>query len=516
MSSNTILPKNDPDGNIQRSSGKLVTPNMTLDKIIIPVENVEPFVVIGNYKFTPVLSYLNTQGHTELYFTSIDNLYNEIRYTAYRSNSAIGFWHLKLKVYSGQYVKGPDYVQSALLHPGLQVYFSAWNTNKKSLRELPTGYNKWNSDEMKDETYDEIVDKNRCLNNLSILPENIQVFKNYNDLEQSKCGNKENKYKLLLMLSKTLSDMFASKVSKPALMYKNYIYDYSSNGERIYILGDIYLIQFDTIVLYYLQYKMDIFKTIDFTKGNEPKNEWGNPLQSKIVNEIHRFGDDVIPKFIPILLTTSTNSITKSGLNTEYISAGDYICKAFDYGSNEHTRQTPFQNKGHGSKKNKNYNPKNFLPHEDFPKPIGILGTYYYIGFKYDEIFPYTIIKESLKSIKLLPSPSQQLYTPRPPLRPRTVPSSSPLALPSQKLYTPHPPLRPRTVRQLPSSSPFPPPSQQLYTPPPLPRILRQLHSSPPPFLLSHGGGIRRRNKSSKTKKRYTKKYKIKTKSGRR
>jgi len=479
-----VLPINDPMGNLQRSWGRVVPEQNAINIHKIPLNPAPDFKQIDDYIFTP-LGKIDLERHEGIIFTSkLVGSEELIHYSAYRSISASGMWHLHMSVGKGAgFVKGEDYVQSTLLHISLQIYFSDWYSHPgrfktSEINESDTPEIKRLKEEMRlpftrevksldimIESIQTAGDTDRILNNLSPVPPNILPFKEYASNKENTCGNQLNKYKNLLALSARLEQTFPRP--QLTLLSKNYIYETTSNklNEHLTIVGDFYSIKFDEeIILYFLKYRADILinnfgradkknltvvtiknkkYTIDnfsqihdrtlekmfqdketkkiishgltgFLNKNSRKLLLNKLIEKIRLNPenymnylteihpiIHQFGI-TSQKFIPICLTTITNKILKQGLNSHFISAGDYLCKLFDYGDLEQ-KQTPFLRtrdiQGYWNKNKRKFvqfRANNFMPHPEFHMPIAF-GPYFYLGWKYDEIYPFNLIKRQEK-----------------------------------------------------------------------------------------------------------------------
>jgi hypothetical protein len=438
-----VLQVNDPKGNLQRTWGRVVGPTDALNIDAIPLNPAPNSKIIGEYVFTP-LGITELDGdHEGILYTSRRVARTELtHYTAYRSISSGGMWHLYIRSMDGPtFYKGKDYVQSTLLHIELQIYFSDWFSypGRNAEEFLPivgdAAVNDWL------ESMQVADDDARILNNLKPCPPNVLPFKEYN--EKNKCGKPYNKYKDLLTFSERLEETFPLSKLQFNPLAKNYVYETESDkvDEQLTIVGDFYSVKLDKeIIIYFLKYKADIVvndlgqtytkdlktakigtktyaidisrvyddKLFDMFKDDEtlaPYIEYTRVLrflngdsrellQDELITRIqknpkkytdyltelhktsvHQFGTTSY-KFTPVCITTVSNRILKQGLNSHFISAGDYICKLFDY-----VTQMP-------SYAEQRYK---FTPHKEFPKPISF-GRYFYLGWKYDEVYPFNRI----------------------------------------------------------------------------------------------------------------------------
>jgi len=437
------LQVNDPKGNLQRTWGRVVGPTNALNIDAIPLNPAPNSKIIGEYVFTPLRITQLDGDHEGILYTSRLEAQTELtHYTAYRSISSGGMWHLYIRSLDGPtFFKGKDYVQSTLLHIELQIYFSDWFSYPGRGAEESSPQKGEDSMDTRFESMQVANDDARILNNHEPCPPTVLPFKEYN--EKNKCGKASNKYKDLLDFSARLESMFPLNKLQFKPLAKNYVYESESDkvDEQLTIVGDFYSVKLNKeIIIYFLKYKADIIvndlgqaytkdlktakigtKTyaIDISQVSDEKliamfkddktiapyieytrffrfleDESRELLQDELIariqknpkkytdyltelhkTSVHQFGTTSY-KFTPVCITTVSNRILKQGLNSHFISAGDYICKLFDYAS-----QMP-------SYAEQRYN---FLPHKEFPKPISF-GRYFYLGWKYDEVYPFNRI----------------------------------------------------------------------------------------------------------------------------
>jgi len=430
------LSVNDPKGNLQRTWGQVVGPTNALNIDTTPLNPAPNSKIIGGYVFTPLGITELDGGHEGILYTSRLEAQTELtHYTAYRSISSGGMWHLYIKSMDGPtFHKGKDYVQSTLLHIELQIYFSDWYSypGRDAEEFLPPAQG---------DPVEEWLESMQVANDEKRILNNLEPFNEYN--KKNKCGKASNKYKDLLDFSTQLESMFPLNKLQFKPLAKNYVYETESDkvDEQLTIVGDFYSVKLNKeIIIYFLKYKADIIvndlgqayikdlkttkigtKTyaIDISQVSDEKliamfkddktiapyieytrffrfledasrellhdeliariqknpKKYTDYLTELHKTSIHQFGTTSY-KFTPVCITTVSNRILKQGLNSHFISAGDYICKLFDYAS-----QMPSYAK-------QRYN---FLPHKEFPKPISF-GRYFYLGWKYDEVYPFNRI----------------------------------------------------------------------------------------------------------------------------
>ena len=278
----------------------------------------------------------------------------------YRSHSELGLWRFGAinPAKYGEYYKGPDKVQHTLIHLILQNYINknkqhilfitinSINAAEHNLSYIPRidkngkKYNEITFNNIVDTKYETILMSNRKL----IIPDtpfqkiNVAIW----------CGHKNFKD-----IIKTITD-FSTEFEKLYHIVddKVIIPNYNYNFENIFIVnGNIYemtlvnKITNDSILLYYLK---SHFTYID----NNEKNPHVNNITKICQKKSH---------IMPFLLVPN-NTINILGVLKQYISAGIFTCKEIDYSMS--------------CKNNEN-------------RKYRITPKYTYIGYRYDNIFPF-------------------------------------------------------------------------------------------------------------------------------
>jgi hypothetical protein len=259
------------------------------------------------------------------------------KFSVYLSKSDLGCFRLCLLGLQG-YIKGEyDYIQQTFIHIELQKFIYKCLNNLKESEDIEfcnikgNNYNK--------QIFDNINRKNRLLR--------IEPFYSYN--EKYKCGEDDKQINTLIIselnsFSNDLEKLYSCEFKDNQFIFSHMVNDETNN----YIL-DFFKIKLklkqkseyryqDNIILYYYNVKIKKFKS----------QELSNKMSI----------------FLPLFLTLD-DKITEFGTFNTYILAGNYICKLFDY-----TQQC--------SKDSSTYK---------------CFGVYSLIGERYNNIFPFNIIK---------------------------------------------------------------------------------------------------------------------------
>jgi hypothetical protein len=291
-----------------------------------------------------IINIYSSTNYDELIKLDSEIDFNQVnKFSVYLSNSDLGCFRLCLKLL--KYIKGDDYIQTTFIHIKLQefIYKCLDKLDVSEIIFCSTQLKYWNNYDW-DKIIDHIEDESRKIEK--------EPFKDYSKF---KCGEIIDDVKIKL-------DDFSKKLEK--------LYNYSDN-EFIFnhIVNNninIYNIQFyklklklkqendsyqDNIVLYYCNVYITQF------------------LEKKLNN----------PTFynLPIFLTID-DQITKFGTFNNYILAGNYICKIFDYTEQCITSLSSL-----------------FMDQEE--KNNKCFNNYYLIGDRYDNIFPLNYINHKLK-----------------------------------------------------------------------------------------------------------------------
>jgi hypothetical protein len=306
------------------------------------------------------------------------------KFSVYLSRSNLGCFRLLYITY-GHFAKGhEDYIQQTFIHLKLNDYI---NKCVPILSDVDYDYtdrslNVYKYLQQNDTNFN--MSKNNIFNmlNNSIFIQNLKNIKNHIDdnsrmikknpfieyNQQIRCGHekKEDKntiIKILRDFSNKLTDLYNYSEN-------NFVCEHTVNNEL-----DNYKIQFyklnlnlkqkdysniDNIILYYCNVEIEKFN--------------GLITNSYIKTDRKNFK-------LPVFLT-SDNKITKFGTFTNYILAGNYICKLFEYREQCKDQLCTFK--------------------------------YQLIGDRYDNIFPFNIIKEPIEPQKTLVIPVQPVIPTRP------------------------------------------------------------------------------------------------------
>ena len=296
-----------------------------------------PSINIDGITFRLLNKYIQRDGYLIVNLISNEHDY----FSCYRSNSELGMWRLCSKTIGGMLYKGSDlenydYVQTTLIHILLQIFINI-NIGNISSADNDTFAN----------CILQITDYKRIID----APERIASIYPFNQFHSHlACGQqleKDQRYKTILdAFSKIISEHFKFIVDT-FLPLSNYSYTF----ERMQVTGKICHVTLDglqgqgTIELYFL-----ICKLCDIGGHYEA---------------IRRVCD-MKYHIMPIALIPSGTTINKLGLYTNYIIAGAYICKLFDYYRG------------------------NYDQCDEIEKKTGICSDKYaYIGERYINVYPY-------------------------------------------------------------------------------------------------------------------------------
>ena len=290
-----------------------------------------------------IVNIYSSTNYDELIKLDSEIDFNQVnKFSVYLSNSDLGCFRLCLKLRN--YIKGDDYIQTTFIHIKLQEFIYKY---LDKLVESDTIFclcrTQYLSNDDWDKIIDHIEDKSRQIEK--------EPFKTYSKF---KCGDIIDDVKIKL-------DDFSILLEK--------LYNYSDNEFIFnYIVNNIniYNIQF-----YKLKLKLKLKN--DFYQDNIVLyycNVYITQFLGKKLNN---------PTFynLPIFLTID-DQITKFGTFNNYILAGNYICKIFDYTEQCMTTLSSL-----------------FMVPEE--KNNKCFNNYYLIGDRYDNIFPLNYINRELK-----------------------------------------------------------------------------------------------------------------------
>ena len=330
-------------------------PNITINKIIFTLEGYNPQNETIDRPALKITSRIPDGETFELYL--------------YQSETSLGFWRLGCNN-RGQLYKGEnDYVQQSFIHFSLQEFINNNIEKVKDIRFINTHPELDITTKAKvQDNYPDILNSDFpiCYSKLplykctmsyyitKIINEpsrmvNIAPFVDYDKNIDNRCGNwKKNPQEHLNTISENLSVHYELDKSSVRFLY-NGIYEYESHefdGTPV-LLNVLYNIFICTLVsrstdqnlyLYYTNYKIVYEDTVN--KGNLLIDNY----------------------YFPLFLTTNTN-ITPFGVYEKYVLSAGYICKLFEY-----RKQS-----------------------DKFGRSIS--KDHCYIGFMYNDLFPFNEIK---------------------------------------------------------------------------------------------------------------------------
>jgi len=314
------------------------------EKILKPFNNCTiNSIEIDDYIFS-LLAYDSTPYDNRgiLIIKSINKInYNEKLFPVYSSKSEGGFWRLCMADKYGKLNKGnvntQDYIQGTFIHLKLQQFINN-NIDKCPQQEIG------NKCFFTEDSYMSYIDKqvNDSKRQVEITP-----FSEYKSGPSNMAGARDtigNKWNIngrLLELSKKLRTLSGFKI-KEFILEDTYSKINNIDGDILKIDGKIIKCVFENnIFLYMLKYILNV-KRIDNTEYNK--------------NGI-----------CPIVMVSNSSKITEFGIYSDYVPAGNYIGKLFEYG---------IQIAG-----DKTYTYEN----------LG--SSYLYIGSHYDGVYPYTELR---------------------------------------------------------------------------------------------------------------------------
>ena len=256
------------------------------------------------------------------------------KFSVYLSRSNLGCFRLCNRNYLG-YVKGNiDYIQQTFIHLKLNNFINECMTKLTVVDDDYCNYNQ--------NILDHIDNENRMIK--------INPFIEYS----IKCGDEREFAGSILLELKTFSDRLSKlyNYSKNKFVCEhsvndgidNYTIKFYKLNLNLKVKDNNYL---DNIILYYCNVNILKFDNLDI-------NHYLG-LEDTKLNERREFN-------LPVFLTND-DKITKFGTFNKYIITGNYICKLFDYN---------FQCK---------------------QSDIKCAALYQLIGNRYEDIFPFNIIK---------------------------------------------------------------------------------------------------------------------------
>jgi hypothetical protein len=285
-----------------------------------------------------------------------DDEQKSYNFWVYRSNSELGLWRLCVEL-RGKFHKGPDYIQSTLIHIELQNFindnidFIPFVSNNVRLKLC--SYKKSIIDVIDDKEEREVYEEPFItLDNLDKKSSRPRIGcghipKSYSD---SDINN------VLQVFSNEFERLYEIKNVEKIISNYDFVFE-----ESLFIQGVIFCVHLtrktplkrsrtNSIKLYFMAAKLENIDTM-------------NPIYETAKRDICNKAIHVFP----FLLIPEDSGVNQYGCYTSYIPSGIYICKLFDY----HTLMTHFQCtlEEIESKKCNNF--------------------YSYIGERYDHLFPF-------------------------------------------------------------------------------------------------------------------------------
>jgi len=353
-------------------------------------------IKIDNYIFE-ICCYNILQSDRIIIFVSTNN-YNErkIYYSIYyRSLSELGFWRLLvLDESTGAFLKGEDYVMSTFVDMRLQIFFSRYYRRSKKEINLAVVhdfiFNKENKDEYQARkkiqigeemklTYEERR-KSRSITKNYISSDRIRVIQELNNIKtNASCHNSIGRLtsEQINKFLEPFSNKYIAKIETNKYL-SEYIHDILI-CEDIFarISGNIYSIELvnntdetDVLILYYLHYNFRLGISINGITYTDIEITERTSIDRNVF-EVGKYSFFTkLNKYVSIGLFEKKSEITEFGLCSRIVPAGVFVCKILNYDLyiNEYEAD--------------NYR---LYIHPD--------SNYHYIGTRYDEMYPYNIIK---------------------------------------------------------------------------------------------------------------------------
>jgi hypothetical protein len=282
-------------------------------------------------------------------------------YSAYRSNSEIGFWRLMYLDYFGFDKGDNDYVQQTFIHLKLQSFI---NDIYDKLPQKPYFTRTIYGQDNKDNKFDGLTIKMAIddhTRHIKVAPFDFLLKQKDN----YKCGKSMfNLNEKLEAFSKILYNNYSIKC------YKEVISNYYFEFQRLIVgNGNVYCIILEkrengtmqdentpsVVYLYCLLCNLEQ-TSITYSLINKT-------LEDICAKNLH---------VMPLLCTKDDAHILPSGLYSHYINCGGYICKLFDY------KQQCSMNEA---------------------KQLGCSKQYNYIGYRFEFLFPYKFLMDTIQTI---------------------------------------------------------------------------------------------------------------------
>jgi hypothetical protein len=293
-------------------------------------------IIIGNFEFSLMAYDPIAYGNRGILIIKSTNRTTGLPklFAVYSSKSECGFWRLCIATKKDVLIKGNpstmDYIQGTFVHIELQKFI---DSNLCNCANVEIGNKCFFMDNIEDAyIYKHVTKSERGIK--------ISPFYEYTQVDGNRTGYRSRNTELiihsnLLTLSKLLRAEFISpNFSIDSEYHKTIVID----DNTLIIDGTIIRCIFiNGIILYMLQFSLTV---------------------------VHKDGTSHVKEGIcPIIMISNKSEITEFGLYSEFIPAGNYIGKLFEY-SNQITG--------------------------DIHEPLKLGKDYVYIGHRYDGIYPYT------------------------------------------------------------------------------------------------------------------------------
>ena len=249
----------------------------------------------------------HTRPTVNIYSSTNENFNeNNSKFSVYLSNSDLGCFRLCVKNNFNMLEKGNDYIQSSFIHIKLQEYIHQIFNNLKLSDDYFCSY-------IYKEDTQEYLNFIKISNHIKEKKRQIKQtpFIEYN---QNACGEdfKQSSYHDVNNNLKKFSEILKS------------LYNYSKNK----IISEVDFN--DNNNMYYLK-----FYKVELQLIEENKDNLNNIIlyycNATITKFMRNEFEEPIYISLPVFLTTTNETITNFGTFNNYILAGNYICKVFDY-----------------------------------------------------------------------------------------------------------------------------------------------------------------------------------------
>lgn len=338
---------------------------------------------IDNYYFKIICTFLINQRYGTLILSSITQDFSEYyKFLVYASQSELDFRRLvyKNKIDNIYYKGNIDYVQQTLIDLRLQRIISYEILKTPSVSNFEDS-NIYTMDVISDEIKAAIDDPTR---KIDISPFNLNI--------KNKCGQKQKNDDIrpiediyrevidnLQEYSEVLENYF--NIDEPQFLY-NYKKDIMIESELVvYFYISVFSVNLidktnpeNKFILYFMIYDLCAFNNNSLYDDSATDVERKYKFYTKY---LHSYKENKVCKyrnyFAPISIVPYNTEITMYGLPNHFIPTGNYTCKVLDYNS----QCTKYENN------------------------LFIIGDsgYTFIGDRYNNLFPFNIIKSSYTDI---------------------------------------------------------------------------------------------------------------------